>query len=89
MTNGTEVTYSIELISPLNHSGDKPRKWNITTKFSDVARLRSQILVPILTEKISGLAISSLVVVIGDNRYKLFTRKILPACTADAVVQSK
>ena len=44
MTNGTEkVTYSIKLISPLTHGGDKPRKWSITTKFSDVARLRSQI----------------------------------------------
>ena len=44
MTDDTEkVTYSIELISPLNHGGDKPRKWSITTKFSDVARLQSQI----------------------------------------------
>ena len=40
MTDSTEkVTYSIRLISLLNHSCDKPRKWSITTKFSDVARL--------------------------------------------------
>ena len=38
-----KVTYSITLISPLNHNGDQPQKWTNTTRFSNVARLRSEI----------------------------------------------
>ena len=41
--NAKKVTYSIKLISPLNPNGDKPQKWTNTTRFSDVARLRSEI----------------------------------------------
>ena len=37
--NAEKVTYSIKVISPLNHNGDKPQKWTNTTRFSDVARL--------------------------------------------------
>ena len=40
--DNAEVTYSIKLISPLNHNGDKPQKWT-NTRFSDVARLQSEI----------------------------------------------
>ena len=38
-----KVTYSIKLINPLNQSGFELKQWSNTTKFSDVARLRSQI----------------------------------------------
>ena len=41
--NAEKVTYSIKLISPRNQSGFELKPWHNTTKFTDVARLRSQI----------------------------------------------
>lgn len=38
-----KVTYSVKLITPLNKNGTEKKDWNNTTKFSDVARLRSHI----------------------------------------------
>ena len=38
-----KFTYSIKLINPLNQSGFEMKQWGNTTKFSDVAWLRSQI----------------------------------------------
>lgn len=38
-----KITYSIKLIGARNQSGFELKRWHNTTKFTDVARLRSQI----------------------------------------------
>ena len=41
--NAEKVNYSIKLIGPRNQSGFELKRWQNTTKFTDVTRLRSQI----------------------------------------------